>query len=141
MSPRPLDEKLYARAKKMANKIYDRPSAYKSGYIVKTYKKMGGTYADNNRGGKSKKSSLSRWFREKWTDVNPNKTNNSYPVYRPTVRISENTPLTADEINEKDLIEKAKVKQRYGANIKLAPFKKKKKHHADNSAYKLVVYV
>jgi hypothetical protein len=29
----------------MADKIYSKPSAYKSGYIVKKYKELGGTYS------------------------------------------------------------------------------------------------
>ena len=42
--PEPTDKALYARIKAKANKIYDKPSAYKSGYIVKTYKAKSGTY-------------------------------------------------------------------------------------------------
>jgi len=44
------DPKLYEKAKKIADDKYSKPSAYKSGFIVKTYKEMGGTYS----GGKSK---------------------------------------------------------------------------------------
>jgi hypothetical protein len=32
----------------MADKIYEKSSAYKSGYIVKKYKEMGGRYKDDN---------------------------------------------------------------------------------------------
>jgi hypothetical protein len=31
-----------------ADKIYKKPSAYKSDYIVKTYKELGGRYKDDN---------------------------------------------------------------------------------------------
>ena len=36
--PTPTDKKLYARVKKQADTVYSKPSAYKSGYIVKEYK-------------------------------------------------------------------------------------------------------
>ena len=32
---------MYAKAKKIADTVYDRPSAYKSGFIVKKYKDDG----------------------------------------------------------------------------------------------------
>lgn len=119
MKPKPKDKALYEKAKKMADQVYDRPSAYKSGYIVKKYKELGGTYT-----GTKKNTNLDRWFKEKWTDVNPMKTNKSYPVYRPTKRINKKTPLTAVEIDKKDLIKKSKLKQKLKSN-KLPAFKKK----------------
>ena len=61
---KPKNKILYDKVKKMADKIYNKSSAYKSGYIVKTYKKMGGKYLED---GKEKK--LKRWFKEKWVDV------------------------------------------------------------------------
>jgi hypothetical protein len=132
-----LDKELYAKAKRMADKVYDRPSAYKSGYIVKTYKRLGGRYSGKK--GSQKKGKLSRWFQEEWKDVNPFKTDSSYPVYRPTIRVSQDTPLTINEINLKDLEKKAKIKQRYKNKIILAPFKKKKKNSMDD-AYKILIY-
>ena len=36
---------LYQKAKQIADEKYDKPSAYKSGFIVKTYKDLGGTYS------------------------------------------------------------------------------------------------
>ena len=41
--PTPINKKLYEKVKEQADKIYEKSSAYKSGYIVKTYKKLGGT--------------------------------------------------------------------------------------------------
>lgn len=117
--PIPKDKALYERVRKMADKIYDRPSAYKSGFIVKKYKELGGEYSGNN-----KNTNLDRWFKEDWKDVNPNKTSNSYPVYRPTKRISKKTPLTVTEIDKKDLLQKSELKQKIKSN-KLAKFKPK----------------
>ena len=51
-----LDKELYNKAKKIADETYEKPSAYKSNYIVKLYKKLGGRYQDDN---KSKKLCLS----------------------------------------------------------------------------------
>jgi hypothetical protein len=55
---------------------------------------MGGRYRESSDGGK-----LKRWFKEKWADVG----NKDYPVYRPTVKVSKDTPLTAREIDKTNL--------------------------------------
>ena len=89
-----LDKQLYERVKKQADSIYKKPSAYKSGYIVKEYKQQGGRYL-----GAKPKDGLTRWFEENWTDVG----NKTYPVYRPTKRITKDTPLTVSEIDKKNL--------------------------------------
>jgi hypothetical protein len=118
----PKDQKLYAKVKKMADKIYEKPSAYKSGYIVKKYSELGGQYIDD---GKEKK--LERWFeKEKWMDINPNKTKTSYPVFRPTVRVNKNTPLLVSEIDPKQLKEQIKLKQKIKGSRNLPKFEKKK---------------
>jgi hypothetical protein len=88
--PKPKDKMLYEKAKEIADKIYEKPSAYKSGFIVKKYKEMGGTYE-----GVVKNVGLKRWFAEEWKDIG----GKSYPVYRPTKRITKDTPLTASEID------------------------------------------
>ena len=40
----PINRKLYEEVKAEADTIYKKPSAYKSGFIVKTYKQRGGKY-------------------------------------------------------------------------------------------------
>lgn len=111
--PTPIDKRLYERIKRIADEKYDKSSAYKSGFIVKLYKKMGGTYRDDDN-----PMNLKRWFKEKWTDVG----NESYPVYRPTKRISKETPLTVLEIDPENLKEQIALKQKIkGRN--LPPFK------------------
>lgn len=119
MKPEPIDKQLYEFAKMTADQVYSTPSAYKSAYIVKLYKDLGGRYkGDRERG------DLSRWFAEQWRDVNPEKTARSYPVYRPTKRITKDTPLTVQEVKPADLREKAKLKQKLKQK-KLPPFVKK----------------
>jgi len=104
---------LYEKAKRIANKTYSKPSAYKSGFIVKTYKDMGGTYSDDK-----KPKNLKRWYREKWADV----AGLDYPVYRPTKRVSSKTPLLPKEIDINNLIQQIILKQKIKGRHNLPPF-------------------
>ena len=114
--PRVVDKELYNLVKQHADEIYKKPSAYKSGYIVKTYKKLGGKYQDDN-----KSKNLKRWFEEKWKDIG----HKSYPVYRPTIRVNNKTPLTVDEIDTTNLKKQIKQKQVIRGEKNLPPFKRK----------------
>ena len=49
------------KAKKIADDKYERHSAYKSMFLVKTYKDLGGNYESNK-----KSNNLSRWRTEEW---------------------------------------------------------------------------
>lgn len=120
--PRPLDLALYERARRAVDRIYKKPSAFRSGAIVKLYKHLGGRYVDDDRS-----RNLERWFREKWEDVNPHKTRTSYPVFRPTVRVSSRTPLTVNEVDSRDLVKKSKLKQKIRGEHNLPPFRRKKR--------------
>ena len=111
-----VDKELYELAKMYADKIYKKSSAYKSGFIVKLYKELGGRYEDDN-----KPKALKRWFAEEWQDVG----HQAYPVYRPTRRITNDTPLTIDEIDEADLKKQIKRKQIIKGEKNLSPFKPK----------------
>lgn len=111
-----LDTILYNKVKKEADKKYKKPSAYKSGWIVKTYKERGGMYQDTN-----KEKNLKRWFKEKWKDVG----GKEYPVYRPTIRINKKTPLTVNEINKNNLKKQIQLKQKIKGKKNLPKFKKK----------------
>ena len=110
----PTNTKLYEKVKKMADAKYKKPSAYKSGWIVKTYKEMGGKY----KGEKPKNTGLDRWYKEKWSDY----AGLDYPVYRPTKRITKDTPLTTQEISPANLITQAIKKQSIKGKSNLPPF-------------------
>jgi hypothetical protein len=112
---------LYEQVKEEADKRYDKPSAYKSGWIVKTYKERGGTYA-----GTKPKTGLSRWYKERWMDVG----GKDYPVYRPTIRVSKDTPLTVQEIDPKNLTKQIALKQRIRGLKNLPRFNKKISPHS-----------
>ena len=114
---KPFNINLYNKVKQEAELIYKKPSAYKSGWIVKEYKKRGGKYK-----GTKTDNGLTRWFLEDWKDVG----NKEYPVYRPTKRINEETPLTLNEINKTNLMKQILLKQKIKGKKNLPPFKAKK---------------
>ncbi len=130
--PVPLDPKLYDRVKKFVYSRYKVHSAYRSGAVVKLYKHMGGKYAPDGH-----ERTLTRWFKEKWADVNPHKTRASYPVYRPTVRVNSRTPLTVSEVDPRDLRRKSREKQKLKHHT-LHPFKSSKPRRQSLGASKSV---
>ena len=133
-----LDKKLYALARQKADAVYKKSSAYKSGYIIKVYKELGGRYKDDN-----KQKKLTRWFKEEWKDIGNSaqvlqsqhaggpyaskdaRAHKNYPVYRPTIRINKGTPLTYDEIDKKQLKKQIKLKQEIKGDKNLPRFKSK----------------
>ena len=132
----PIDKKLYEKVKGMADKKFkSKTGIYKSSWIVKTYKSLGGLY----KGVKPRSSGLKRWYKEKWVDLNrPIKKNNKimdyepcgrssvnnkmekYPLCRPTYKVTKQTPKIYKEISSKDIkkakVDKAKIKNK--GNIK-----------------------
>ena len=119
----PIDKDLYNISKQIVFSQYKKNSAYRSMAIQKLYKELGGKYYENID---EKLKPLTQWKLEKWKDINPNKkTNKSYPVYRPSIRINKDTPLTFYEIDEKDLEKQINLKQKIKGNKNLPPFKKK----------------
>ena len=111
------DPELYALVKQYADGVYAKPSAYKSGFIVKTYKSLGGTYSEDN-----KPKKLKEWFDASWVDVG----NKDYPVFRPTIRVNKSTPLTVQEIDPQNLKEQIKLKQKIKGTKDLPKFRKNK---------------
>lgn len=112
----PKDKKLYAKVKKLADEKYKTHGAYKSAWIVKKYKELGGKYS----GKKDDSQGITRWLKEEWKDY----ANLSYPVYRPTKRVNSKTPLTLSEIPRSKLNVQAKLKQKIRDKGNLPPFKK-----------------
>lgn len=106
--PKALDPALYARARAEADARYATHGAYKSAFIVKRYRELGGRYAADGA-----PRNLTRWLREKWVDVG----GKSYPVYRPTVRVTARTPLTVAEVDPANLRAQIARKQRLGPRV------------------------
>jgi hypothetical protein len=110
------DKDIYLEAKKIVYQQYKKPSAYRSGALVKKYKELGGEYS-----GEKKKTGLTRWFKEKWEDIG----NKDYPVYRPTIRVNSETPLLVSEIDAENLKKQIKLKQKIKGDKNLPKFVKK----------------
>ena len=111
-----IDKDIHQKAKQIADEIYKKNSAYKSGFIVKKYKELGGSFQGNKTN-----NGLSRWFKEEWEDIGKNE----YPVYRPTKRINKSTPLTINEIDKQNLKKQIALKQIIKGNKNLPKFKAK----------------
>ena len=118
----PVDKELYEKIKRKIYKSNPTHSAYRSGTIVRTYKeefkKKYGNTKQPYYGKKSQDKGLSRWFREKWkTDSGKNEYNNNGDVFRPTVRITNKTPKTFNELSQKE-IKNAKREKRKTGRVK-----------------------
>ena len=116
MNATPLNPQLYERAKREVYAQYKKPSAYRSGALVRRYKELGGKYGEAPK----ESAPLSRWFKEEWADIG----NQGYPVYRPTKRVTKDTPLTASEIDPKHAKKQIALKQKIKGYANLPPFKK-----------------
>ena len=116
--PVPRDKKLYEKVKKRVYKSIPKHSAYRSGILVKKYKKSFKKKHGNKDpyiGRKTKKKGLSRWFLEKWKNQR-GKIGYIYKsdVYRPTLRITKKTPKTFSELTKKQLKRARSIKLKKG---------------------------
>lgn len=110
---RPLNPSLWNEVKAYTRQRFPKWSAYASGFAAKIYKERGGKWEDDGKG-----RPLKRWFREVWTDVG----GKDYPVFRPTKRISKDTPLTASEVSPENLRKQTALKQKIRGERNLPPF-------------------
>lgn len=100
------------------------PSAYAGGYIAKCRKKKGNVK-------KSKKgSSLKRWYKEDWRDEKGNvcgsSKNKNTKKCRPKKRVSKKTPVTWNEMSEKEKKRAVREKKKVGMGKKTRKIHKKK---------------
>lgn len=109
----PVDKRLYNTVVQEAkDRFLVWPSAYASGWVVKTYKARGGTYYSPTltRNG-YKERPLQRWYNQNWVDVcyfletgikrpcgRRNASWQEYPYCRPEKRLSTDTPKTLDQV-------------------------------------------
>ena len=100
MTNQPENKVLYGKIKAKVYQMYGKPSAYRSGMLVKLYKAAGGTYS----GDKNDNYGLSRWHKEQWKNQRGEiGYKNKSDVYRPTVKVNKNTPTTFQELTQKEL--------------------------------------
>lgn len=124
------DKDLYMQAKQKADMVYKSHGLYKSAYIQKEYKRLGGRYKTDKT---TRKKGINRWLDEKWISVIPYITegkviqcgslNNNLIACRPLNRISkEDTPVTINELIEKfgkqHILDLARQKER-NSNIRI----------------------
>ena len=116
------DPATYSRVKAQVKAQVKRwPSAYASGMVVQKYKaamakkgKKPYTSSSTPKG----KTSLARWYKEKWVDVKTGKpcgsvhTSKYYPTCRPKKRVTSETPRTAKELTKKQKEKMIKLKQK-----------------------------
>ena len=113
----PLDQELYEQVKKEISAKY-KHSAYRSGLIVKEYKRRGGRYQGN------KKGPLDRWFKEKWVNqAGGVGYTDDANLYRPTYRIDKDTPLTWSELSQQEIEKAGVIKRVKGRVYKFRPTK------------------
>ena len=115
----PSDKKLYNKTKKNIYKKIPKHSAYRSGILVKTYKKnyakKYGKKKNPYIGEKSKKTGLARWFKEKWTNQR-GEIGYKYKsdIYRPSKRITKKTPKTHTELTKRNVFKARSKKYKHG---------------------------
>ena len=121
MASIPNDKELYEKTKKEIYKKYPVHSAYRSGLLVKAYKEA---YEKKHKsknaysGKKKKDEGLSRWYSEEWkNDKGGVGYTSKSSVYRPTKRITKDTPTTFSELT-KEQIEKAKKEKARTKRVK-----------------------
>lgn len=116
----PLNKKLYDRVVADAKKRFQVwPSAYASGWVVRRYKELGGTYKTP---GKKGTTSLNRWYKEKWVNVcelpkivacgRKKASMTDYPYCRPLKRITNDTPKTAGQLTSQQIKERCARKKK-----------------------------
>lgn len=137
MSAIPSNKVLYDKVSKQATNIFkSNRGIYRSAWIVKEYKRLGGTYIGKQPS--IKDPGLKRWFKEKWIDLNrpiygkskeiigyepcgrTDSTKGEYPLCRPIKRITKQTPKTLSELSI-TTIKKAKAAKKHvksNGNIK-----------------------
>ena len=125
--PEPANKNLYEKVKKEAKSKFEHwPSAYGSQWLVKTYKERGGTYTG---GQKKETSGVTRWNKEKWTDEHGNicgsKNNKNIKKCRPSVRVTDSTPVTWSELTAKEKKAVISKKKQVGMGKKAPNIKRK----------------
>lgn len=114
----PKDQQLYDYVKPQVNKEYPTPSAYRSGILVQQYKKAFREKHGSPEayyGKKSTKEGLGRWFAEDWRNQRGEVGYRfKSDVYRPTRRITEETPKTFQELDTKEIQKARKEKASTG---------------------------
>tara|TARA_Y100001958_G_C21166351_1_gene499115 strand:+ start:793 stop:1248 length:456 start_codon:yes stop_codon:yes gene_type:complete len=132
MKPKPVDPVLYAKVKQAIYAKNPKHSAYRSGHVVRAYKKQfsqkyGKKKSPYMKAKKTIKKGLTRWFAEKWVNQR-GKVGYKYKndIYRPTYRITKDTPLTHNELTPSEIKRARKIKATKKRVYRFRPFIKTK---------------
>lgn len=107
---KPKDKALYEKVKKEIYKKYPKNSAYRSGLLVKEYKKKGGTYE-----GKKTTKGLTRWYKEEWKNQRGEVGyKGKSDIYRPTKKITKDTPILMSSLSKEKIKKKRLEKLKKG---------------------------
>jgi hypothetical protein len=118
----PTNQKLYQIVKDEIYTKYPNHSAYRSGLLVKTYKKRFmekfpnlEPYVSYENSKDINSQGLKRWFSENWTNQR-GETGYKYKsdIYRPTRRVTKETPLTFSELSQDEIDRARREKYRKG---------------------------
>ena len=120
MTPRPTDPQLYERVRARLYAECLGVSAYRSGLLVQRYRAAGGTYVGAKP--KPEEGGLARWLAEEWRSpdggIGYSKRGD---VYRPTRRVSADTPTTFSELTAAQVRRAQKEKKATGRVKAFAP--------------------
>ena len=109
--PQSANQELYEKIRRDIYDLYPKHSAYISGSIVQTHRRLGGTYT----GEKIESEGLSRWFQEAWTTQRGDTTyKHKNDIFRPNIEVNENTPATFSELSKKEIKRARREKTRTG---------------------------
>jgi hypothetical protein len=114
--PTPKDQILYDKIKQNIHSKY-KPSAYRSGLLVLEYKREYLKKYKNDEAyiGNRQESNLKRWFDAQWLnqrgEIGYKKKGD---IYRPTIRINEDTPITFNELSKQQIEKAKKEKAKFG---------------------------
>lgn len=114
----PKNKTLYEKVKEEAKKKFKVwPSAYASGWLVKEYKRRGGSFQ-----GDFSPKPLARWYKEEWINVcelpkivpcgRSKAMWKDYPYCRPNIRLSSKTPKTAGELTPEEIKNRCNKKKK-----------------------------
>ena len=130
--PEPVDKKMYNRIKEQVKRDIPKHSAYRSGIMVKKYKKaFAKKYGSKSpyKGNKTSTRGLRRWFKEKWRNQNGKVGYHSKSdIYRPTRRITKGTPVTHGELTKKEKKRARRTKRKKGYVYRFRKNTKRKSH-------------
>jgi hypothetical protein len=132
MPSQPADPVLYDKVKKDIYRKYPKHSAYRSGHLVKAYKEQFsekyGSKKSPYKGEKTRKKGLSRWFAEKWSNQRGESGYKfKHDVYRPTIRVTKDTPVLLEELTDKQIEAARREKYEKGRVYKFDKKKTQKK--------------